>query len=55
MQYVLAHHSKYLVTSEVWHPHLIGDSRVSLLYESTCPLVMQEGGYSIGIYRVAPQ
>jgi len=53
MQYIRAQKAAYLVTSDVWHPHLLQEPDVSLLFEGTCPLVTQEGGYSIGVYRIA--
>ena len=53
MQYIRAHKAAYLVTSDAWHPHLVQEPDVSLVFEGTCPLVVQEGGYSIGIYRIA--
>jgi hypothetical protein len=52
-QYIRAHKAAYLVTSAAWHPHLIQEPDVSLVFEGTCPLVTQEGGYSIGVYRIA--
>ena len=52
-QYIRAHKAAYLVTSDAWHPHLIHEPGISLVFQGTCPLVTQEGGYSIGVYRIA--
>lgn len=53
MQYIRVHRAAYLVTSEAWHPHLLQEPALSLVFEGTCPLVTQESGYSIGVYRIA--
>ncbi len=52
MQLILARNAKYLVTSAAWHPALVADRRVQEVHHRDCPMVREQGGFEMGIYRV---
>ncbi len=52
LQYALAHHARFVVTSAAWHPNLIRDSHLQLVEQHDCSRAHAAGGYQIGVYQV---
>ena len=52
LQYILAHDTRYVVTSAAWHPNLIRDSHLEPVLQRDCSSARAAGGYQIGVYRV---
>jgi len=52
LEYVLAHNTRYVVTSAAWHPNLIRDPRLQAVLQRDCSRAREAGGYQIGVYLV---
>jgi hypothetical protein len=52
LDYILGQGAEYLVTFPAWYPHMVGDDRLSLVYQSDCALSRETLGDNMAVYRV---
>jgi hypothetical protein len=52
LDYVLAQGAAYVVAFPSWYPHMVGDDRLVLVYQSDGVLSRETVGDNMAVYRV---
>jgi hypothetical protein len=54
LEFIVEQGADYVVTFPSWYPEMVVDQRLTLEYQTSCPVTRQRGGDNMAVYRVAP-
>jgi hypothetical protein len=54
LEFIVEQGADYVVTFPSWYRHMVTDERLTLVYETSCPITTRRGADNMAVYRIRP-